>query len=349
MSEELFILGAGFNLDANKYLDPKNQYLLPSANEYYNPPLQWETEPLSCSYPKVNDLVHACFGLRVDPKTSAEKLFTQAYKKADWIPIERLVDIIQAADHYIASKIINYPSTPYLKFFQYFNGSHFLSYNYDCFAELHLQKLHRWHPLYGFGMQVQYSHSQSVIDQDVSLQNVGSSIVLHLHGSFYLYPIETDISPADINGTRWLTPRPSPRFIFDPDTLCDAFSGFTRPELDHGYSPPVARLIPPIADKSSSLVAKYYNLLIERAVNLINEASCLISIGYSFAENDSESYDILLKRLFEKGKKLLIVNPSSDQIVYKIKSRYRSYSPSVYSLPLTFSQWAEKGFPRGTL
>lgn len=349
MSKELFILGAGFNLDANKYIDPKNYYFLPSANDCHNPPLEWETKQLPCAYPKVDDLVHACFGPGIDLEKSAEKLFTQAYKNAEWIPLERLVDIIQAADYYIASNIIYNSCTPYMKFFQHFKESHFISYNYDCLAELHLQILNHWHPRHGFGIEALYFRNPIIKGQNFIPMHIVSSIVLHLHGSLYLYPIESYLSTADATGTRWLTLRSHPRFIFDPDSLSDAYPKFVRPVPGHDYVHPVARFIPPIFDKSMHLKETYYELLIKRAIQLLHKATTVISIGYSFAENDSQSYDTLLKKLFNEDKKLLVISPSADQIVHKIKAKYHSYSPSVISIPMTFSKWVAEGFPRGTL
>lgn len=348
MSNILILLGAGFNLDANSYLPPADRFSIPSANVCHNPPLDWERNPIPCSYPLVKDLLPACFGPKVDPELSAEKLFSEAYRRAEWIPLNRLVDIIQGADHYLAARMACRTDTPYATFFQKFKKANFLSYNYDCLAELHLLSQGRWHPKLGFGMKTEGSYSIALGDQVQAPLENESAIVLHLHGSLYLYPVETNISEADGSGTRWFTLRSRPRFLFDPDSLCRDFPAFPRPELDPGYSPPASRFIPPISDKESSLEATYYRLIAARAAELLREASVVISIGYSFAECDGPSYDTLLKQLFTEGKSLLIVNPSADQVVPELVGRYSIYSPSIQSIPLTFAQWVAADFPRGT-
>jgi hypothetical protein len=129
----LFLLGAGFNIDANREAGPVH-------NSYYG-------NKIDCGYPLVAEMLQLCFGLDKQPAESIEQLFADAKKKHDIGPMERLVDRLMEADHYLARKLAT-SDTPnvYRRFFEKFSDSHFLTFNYDSLPEIYLHRKERWYP-----------------------------------------------------------------------------------------------------------------------------------------------------------------------------------------------------------
>jgi len=307
----------------------------------------WELADIPLRYPTVNELVQYCFGPDVTIPEGAEKLFTDAYARNDWVVLKRLTTILQGADHYIATPL-SLRESAYSRFFNRFMDSAFISYNYDCLVELFLQQRGRWNPQSGFGVNAEAYKPAFPIGPELHGYLGASVEVLHIHGSLYLYPIESDLSTPDQHGTQWLTMRSSPRFIFDPDSLGASFPGYSRPLAVHGYSAPEQRFIPPIADKAESIEQAYYRIVTQNALERIHDSDRAIAIGYSFASSDKPSYDSFLRELFSRSGILIVIAPSSQLIAERLRLDYRSYSPTIEYLPMTFSQWDNAGFPRGS-
>jgi hypothetical protein len=348
MGETVFLLGAGFNLDANSIL-PSVDFSQPGRMvglTHDNCP-SWELADIPLRYPTVNELVRYCFGPDVDLSLGAERLFTEAYSRSDWVVLRRLTTIIQGADHYIATPLAGKDSV-YSRFFSSFAKSTFISYNYDCLAELCLQAQGSWNPQSGFGVPAEvWKHGFPMGPEPMG--DLGSSTeIFHVHGSLYLYPVLSDLNPPDRDGMQWLTMRPDPRFLFDPDSLGSSFPRYGRPSPGHGYSVPEERFIPPIAEKAESIEQDYYAVLFGRAVERVRTSHRIIAIGYSFASSDRPSYDPFLRELFSHSGSLLVVSPWAQDLSMRIMRDYQSYSPIIEFLPMTFSQWVNAAYPKGS-
>jgi len=75
----LFLLGAGFNIDANHEAGP-------IINSYY-------VNKIDCGYPLVTAVLKLCFELEKTPEgKSIEDLLSQALQARDFKPMETLVD-----------------------------------------------------------------------------------------------------------------------------------------------------------------------------------------------------------------------------------------------------------------
>jgi hypothetical protein len=67
----LFLLGAGFNIDANREVGPVR-------NSYYG-------NQIDCGYPMVSDVLKLCFGIDKPPGgKSVEDLFADASQRNDY-------------------------------------------------------------------------------------------------------------------------------------------------------------------------------------------------------------------------------------------------------------------------
>ena len=347
MAEPVFLLGAGFNLDAN-VLVPSSDVSEPGrvVGLTHENPQPWELEPLPLRYPTVMELVRSCFGPDADLSQGAEKLFTEAYSRSDWVVLRRLTTILQGADHYIGTILAGNESA-YTEFLHAFPNAAFISYNYDCLVELLLQAQGTWNPQSGYGLRAEVYRPGFPTGPE-PLGDLGPSAeVIHVHGSMYLYPVISDLGAPDRDGTRWLSMRTRPRFLFDPYSLGSSFPHYSHPAPVHGFATPEERFIPPIADKAESIEQDYYKILFGRATERVRESGRLIAIGYSFASSDRLSFDRFLRDLFSRSGSLLVVSPSAHNISMRLRREYDTYSPSIESLPMTFSQWVDAGYPKG--
>lgn len=346
--KHLFLIGAGFNIDANRLSGWEPEYFYP-GNEvgmtHDDSSMAWEQKEFPLHYPLVEDIRNICFGPDIQRALSVEDLFSDAYKIHDHFVLNRLSTVIRGADYYIASKITSDLRNPYNVFIQKFEDSHFISFNYDALLELFLYRQKKWSPEDGFGVDAEVEKKSLLKPEDKTCKS--NTIVVHPHGSLYLYPVESNISEPDSTNTQWLTMRDTPRFIFDPDCNQSLFKHYCRPDDMHGYQHPYYRFIPPINDKSGSLEDHYYKIIMEKVLDLVVDSEILIAIGYSFAESDTCSYEDILRNLFRDGKRLVIISPEAEEITERLRIRYIRLSPDIVSIPLTFAQWAERGFPLG--
>jgi hypothetical protein len=343
MRSQLFLVGAGFNIEANKYVQAQHPLTYLSAQCQHKSAPVWERMPVSCAYPLVGDLRTACFGPDFSSNIAVESLFQSAYSSTDWVPLNRLSEILSAADHYIGACIAKREDTAYSRFFDSFPESNYISFNYDSIIEFHLLSRRLWNPAEGFGVRAETTPSDVVLLGN-GTDSATSRIVVHLHGSLCLYPIESYIHADPSGSLPMLSLREYPRFVFDPESLASDFTLYQIPELEHGYMQPVSRFIPPIPQKADSLEQSYYRILLHRSLELVDDAPGMTTIGYSFSPSDSDSYQDMLLWLFKGRKTLTIVGPDAEDISSRLCLEFKSYNPIVRSIPLTFSEWAANGF-----
>lgn len=297
----LFIIGAGFNVDARCFVRGGQMFV---------------------SYPTVADLAQSCFGLDSLPSDSSiELLFQEAIDRRDSAPLELLCNSIMKADYYLTNpeNTAEGSLSFYLAFLNSFPDTHFLTFNYDGLLEILLLRLNHWRPEDGWGMpvRVEYHLDPSLIDMPPDTQR----LVIHLHGSLYMYAQEYDFSHPDSGGTRWMHELPEPVFLFDPDTVGNRFKPFARvtPGLHYDYV--TERIIAPVPSKATALKEAFVQHSYKLAKRLLHETDMVVSIGYRFSEADEASYEPLLKTLARQHGCLYVIAPDAQEIVGRIGGR----------------------------
>jgi hypothetical protein len=317
----LFLLGAGFNIDANREAGS-------SHNGY--------------SYPLVADVLEHCFGIDKTPEgKSIEDLFADALRRRDYKPMEALVDRLMGADYYIAQTLAtSEKSNSYRRFFDGFDATQFLTFNYDSLPEIFLSQRGRWFPEDGYGVPVQTERAPLV----KPLTNAkSSSLVVHLHGSACVFTIESQIIGNPVGGVAELTHLEEPLYAFDPDSITHCFPRYGRVVSITGRSRPDERVIAPVPDKSEDLKQAFIQRGYSVALPLVREAGILIAVGYSFNPYDHVSYCRILEALgTSKKRTLVIVSPQSGEVAKRISVEY----PALKIKPIakTFGQWAGDSF-----
>jgi len=111
-----FILGAGFNVDANT-----------EAGPIFGESLYVGRYQIECGYPLVGEILNLCFGLQVLPAgKSIEDLFAEAHERRDYGPMTKLADRLREADFRIATRLASDKKRNcYRKFFEAFGSSTF--------------------------------------------------------------------------------------------------------------------------------------------------------------------------------------------------------------------------------
>ncbi|MGD0547669.1 MAG: hypothetical protein ABR991_07545 [Terracidiphilus sp.] len=134
----LFLIGAGFNIDAGSFRTPYGR-------DY--------------KYPLMCDVARVCFDIEpsmIPQGKSIEDLFADAENRGDNLPMERLSDVLMNADHYLAGELAGASTLNcYSDFIGRFAGSHFLTFNYDSLLEILLFQRKEWFPDDGYGVSVQ--------------------------------------------------------------------------------------------------------------------------------------------------------------------------------------------------
>lgn len=155
----LFLLGAGFNVDAD------------------------------CGYPLLEDLK---LYFEHSQDKSVEDLFSDALRNNDYEPLEKLAERLMDADRDVAEKLASSSQTLdcYREFFRKFAGAQFLSFNYDSLPEIFLTQLGRWHPEDGYGVPVATERQSGT---SLAADATSASLVLHLHGSLCVFTAEFGI------------------------------------------------------------------------------------------------------------------------------------------------------------
>lgn len=311
-----FILGAGFNADA-----------------FREAQLDRESDP-DCHYPLLNELEEICFDQGTsDHNLSIENRFKEAVNIEDFEPIKKLSLRLQKADDYVGRKLRSGENC-YLRFFESFSDSCFLSFNYDALAEIILHKIGAWYPCDGFGVPVLASCWPEHLSNSRS-----RSLVLHLHGSLYVRTSTDEFIWNPQRNVSELRARRQALFSFDPDRIAGQFPGFNKV---FGPDTEDTRIIPPIPDKAV-LSHHFAEAMGERAIQMIGLDGTVAAVGYSFNPNDESSFQPLLNALSTRNSsRLLVICPEARSIV----SRLRQSFPAIIMepLPLTFKEWADRSF-----
>jgi hypothetical protein len=325
----LFLLGAGFNIDANSEARPV-------INGY-------DHAPIGCGYPLVVDVLKLCFGLDAMPAgKSVELLFSDALRQNDYKPMEKLVDRLMEADYYIAHKLAtSKEANSYQQFLETFNGANFLTYNYDSLPEILLSKKERWRPEDGYGVPVKTELAYGV---NRAPHAKSTSLIIHLHGSAVVYTVESEIIGNPFKGVAQLV-HTEPRYAFDPDSIALLFPRYRRvvsPTAPLGIE---KRVIAPIPDKSGDLKRAFVRESYAKAKLLAREAGTLVAIGYSFNVYDRVSYGPILDAIVPSNERtLFIVSPQAKKLAERLSGEH----PGLRLRPVekTFREWARNSFRR---
>jgi hypothetical protein len=318
----VFVLGAGFNVDA--------------ASEAGNPAGAYPRPP---GYPMAAELRRLCFSLDADPQKTVEDLFQEsidAVRGDDMVPLplKELYNFLREADYFITPHLWtggDHEENIYLKFLRDFPNAPLLTFNYDSLPEILLLWERRWTPRKGYGVKVRAEYVGVERTFARSCRHV-----LHLHGSLCVYT-----GPFEIDGGL-LREREVPEYCFDPDNVADRFRPFIRWPLDIANDRTDAyRVIAPIPNKAGKLSAPFIKAVYERAVHLVRAATQIVSIGYSFNPYDLCSYGSLLEAAANKS--ILIVDPHADSLVERLGSDFRDILCAAKCM--TFREWVRREYP----
>jgi hypothetical protein len=327
MKNPLFLLGAGFNKDAKQV-----------AGEY----------KIEYKYPLLDDLVKICFKKEsLDNGKSIEECFATALQEKNYEPVRLLCDYIMRADDYLLPKLLPYGDNPencYTRFFKRYKESSFLTFNYDSLSELFLLHMGHWYPHDGYGVPVEVDISPGV---NVNLHDCRSKcLVLHLHGSLYIYINElylTTMINTNTKRIKELSFRDKPEYIFNPEDIVRLFHPYITSFRITGPEPIESRVIAPVPNKAEGLRGKFISDVYSRAYQLISDTDTLFIIGYDFNPNDKISYHRLLEKhaTSEKAQAILI-KPEAGNIEKRLKTDYPQINWQ--SIPRTFKSWVDAGF-----
>lgn len=321
MENAVFILGAGFNADARRHINTIDEIV---------------------SYPMVDDLASKCFGLATIPRgTSIERLFQNAIDNRERAPLDNLCLSLMKADYYLSDPVAHgEKETPfYREFLQAFPDSNFISFNYDAFLEILLLRSKEWRPDDGFGLPVRVEQSTSPANHGIPDRS--RRLVVHLHGSLYVYTQEYQFSPPDQAGTRWMNSLQEPVFLFDPDSAAHRFYPFQRVQPELHYEFVYDRIIAPVPNKASALKNAFVRKSFENAIGFLSSADLVIAIGYRFNPADEASYVQLLSTLREQRKTLRVVTPDAREITTRLTTQFQIECEPIQC---RFTDWARTGF-----
>lgn len=315
------LVGAGFSFEANKYMDVKDR-------------------PYAKPYPLVGELAAECFDSSYDLSRGVEASFQEAIDRRDSAPIRALAERIQTADHYVGNRVAQLADSEYVRVLSTFECPTVISFNYDCLLELMLHKGRMWTPVDGFGVTCQAEVDRRYQSAD-SPPTTSQIQVVHLHGSLYLYPLEFENyrDPGDRIDIIRATADEVSRF--DPDVLGMSFIPFQSGAQGQNYMHVDQRIIVPTPNKATSLKDRFVKAAYSSATESVSRATVVLSIGYSFADCDRASYAPLLDSLVGGGGRLVVVDPSADEIVSRLESAWAGLPIS--AIPLTLGKWADSG------
>jgi hypothetical protein len=319
---DLFLLGAGFNVDAGRCRTP---------------------EGTDCHYPLVADTAKLFDSSQFTLRGSVEDLFLEAERRGDNGPMDGLAARLTDADYFLAYKQLAVPehASCYSQFFDRFAGATFLTFTYDSLPEILLFGRERWFPDDGYGVEVE-TKLQSLAPETF-VRKPSSSPVLHLHGSFCLGAANFEIRPDAGDSVPQLVHRPEPRFGFDPESLACAFFPYARVLWDTGFSPLRERVIAPVPDKAEPLTAEFIQKIYQKACAIVRESGALVAIGYSFNPHDRASYGLILEALTaSRERRLLIVSPQANVLVERIGHEWPHLR--VGAVAKTLKGWADDLF-----
>lgn len=327
----LFLLGAGFNIDATR-----------EAGAFYGDSIYVGRHQIECSYPLIADVLKLCFGLDKTPEgKSVEDLFAEALRKNDYKPMEKLVDRLMGADYYIAHRLATAgKSNSYQRFFGHFDDGHFLTFNYDALPEIFLSRAGRWFPEDGYGVPVQ-TETQPLAK--ALARTKSRSLVIHLHGSACVFTIESEIKGNPLGGMAKLIHLDEPRYAFDPHSIGNCFPRYARVMSITGHTQPDERVIAPTPDKSEDLKQAFIQKSYSVALPLVRQEGVLVAIGYSFNPYDHVSYNRLLEALGQSSDRtLFVVSPEAKNVRERLSKDYPNLKIAL--IEKTFGKWATDSF-----
>ena len=323
MGNPIFILGAGFNKDAKGEVV---QVMAP--NMYVN--------EFQVDYPLVSDLEKFFDSENSEQIISIEERFEKAISEKNFKPLTKLYDEITKADHYLAYELANFEdksSNCYLKFFNKFKNSSFLTFNYDSLVETILFKLKRWYPHDGFGVSVK----AILKNTDTKRKDSSCCKVLHLHGSFCISTIDIDLETKSGDNISWLRLKKSPDYHFDPVRLTNLFLPYKKSKPFPNLEKTEQRIIAPVPDKAKDLTKKsFIQDTYKKAKSLLRSSDTLVSIGYSFNSLDKNSYECLIQSFDGRH---IIIDPDAEGIARRLKES--NYSAHFIPCVATFKEWVD--------
>jgi len=327
----LFLLGAGFNIDATH-----------EAGPVYGNSIYAGHYRIDCGYPLVADVLKLCFRLdRLPEGKSVEDLFSEAVSSGNYKPLERLVGRLMEADYRLAQKLAS-SNTPnsYRKFFEEFSDAEFLTFNYDSLPEIFLAQLRRWCPEDGYGVPVA---TERQFGANLPAGARSASLVLHLHGSLCVYAAEDEIRGTPFERVAELIHRGRPLYTFDADSITPCFPGYRRKMSNTGRVGIEERVIAPVPDKNEDLKQAFIRETYAKALSLLRETGTLVAIGYSFNVHDRVSYAPLLEALARSSERTLtIVSPQANEVRDRIAEEYPRLRVEV--VQKTVREWAGDSF-----
>jgi len=175
----------------------------------------------------------------------------------------------------------------------------------------------------------------------LNLPDKSATIVLHQHGSLCLYPSEYRIRPDPDARMNWIELKAEADFIFDPDSITRCFWPFERTLPRTGYDRIEHRIIAPVPNKAEGRKGVFAAAMARKASEAIRAAEQIIAIGYRFNLLDEASYRPLV--LAADGSSVILVQPDAVPLRERLEKEYPSLDWS--AVPLTFGEWARRGFP----
>lgn len=328
----VFLLGAGFNRDARAQIGAIK------GHSFYGGAYE-----IDCDYPLVSDLAQLCFDRPLNEGESIEVMFATALRERDFEPLRRLYDSLMKAEYYIAPKLLSDrggETNPYAMFFDRFENSHILTFNYDSLPEILLFLKKRWYPEDGYGIPVIAQRSGLNHSEHRS-----TNYVLHLHGSLCVYARDFEIGHRSPDGTDWLVLKDKPNYVFDPHSIAHLFSPYERvPPQPENYEPIETRVIAPVPEKAEGLQRKFMQTVHLRSEELLESCPQLVVIGYRFNPLDRMSYDGLLRpRSRSAQARALLISPDADLLKQRLDVDYPKIHWAAKSA--TFAEWAYANFP----
>jgi hypothetical protein len=330
MNNPLFLLGAGFNLDANEEAGYHNGY---NKEDFLSCELFGDV-----GYPLANNLKKICFPAENNSSISIEELFYKAINSNYLEPIIKLCKKIIFADGIIVPKLLPESKHPncYLDFFNRFKTSSFLTFNYDSLPEIFLYKLNHWNPHDGYGCSVESNFYGTSEEKTKLLQNASKSLVVHLHGSLYVLTSNFDLI-EEKESYNLVKPK-KPTFTFDPQTP------LFHPNYD-SVPPQIVneslenRIIAPIPDKTKGLKKDFIDKMYSKAKDFINNTNQIVVIGYNFSEHDKSSYHNLIQ---DFKNEILIISPNAEELKDRLKNEYTEIQ--WYAESSSFKVWVDNIF-----
>ena len=332
MNDPLFLIGAGFNVDA-----------IHEAGPVYGNSIYAGCYVIDCGYPLVADVARLCFGLAQAPTDkSIEDLFAEALEGGSYAALQKLSDRVMDADSRLAEQLASSgTSNCYREFFERFPEANFITFNYDSLVEIFLFRMGRWYPEDGYGLPVEVELAHLKPTEFTAMRS--KSLVLHLHGTFCVYTSEFEIKPDFGDSIPWLNRLERPAYRFDPDEISFCFTPYRGMMSNTGYVRIEERVIAPIPDKASQLNQPFISETYDKACSFVRKSGTLVVIGYSFNRNDAASYDAILRALAQsRERKLILVSPQAIELAAKIRAEYNSLQ--LKPIDKSFKDWAGDSF-----